>query len=78
MSAYLRAPGVEPVRIQTYPKRHRGFVSDVHIARLGTPQQGAPDAASVPIYVSEEIALGRELCYADFLAKADLTMPVSA
>jgi hypothetical protein len=68
MSAYLRAPGVEPIRIQTYPKRHRGFVADARIASLAT---------SRPVTA---LPLGRfeDPCYADFLVDTESQLQVTA
>lgn len=54
MSLYLRAPGVEPVRIRTYPKRRPGFMNDTRLAWPASPT-GSGSAEPEP-------------CYSDFLA----------
>jgi hypothetical protein len=67
-STYMRAPGVPPVRIQTYPKRRPGFINDTRLASLVSPR---PVASIRPI--------ADEPCYADFLVSdADSRMVVGA
>jgi hypothetical protein len=56
------------MRIETYPKRRRGYVNDVHIASLSAPRDVAPLVRRVPA----------EPCYADFLVAANDTLQVSA
>lgn len=75
MSAYLRAEGVAPVKIQAYPKRRRGFMNDAELQALGQARATTLASAAPVVSPVAEIRPAAGIaadgpCYADFFAPA--------